>query len=92
MSTAEVSELPDPLTIADICRLDRVNPSTVEKWLRRGVLRGYQIGRQWRVFREVYLAFRKHNSPEPPKPRKPVARVGKSRERDADKALDRAGV
>ena len=37
------------LTPTDIANHLQVNERTVTKWLRRGHLRGFKIGKEWRV-------------------------------------------
>ncbi len=37
------------LTPADVANLMQVNERTVVRWLRKGHLRGFKIGKEWRV-------------------------------------------
>ena len=37
------------LTPTDVAKRLQVNESTVTQWLRKGLLRGYKIGKEWRI-------------------------------------------
>ena len=37
------------LTPTDVANHLQVNERTVTRWLRKGLLRGYKIGKEWRV-------------------------------------------
>ncbi len=37
------------LTPVDVANLLQVNERTVTQWLRKGQLRGFKIGKEWRV-------------------------------------------
>jgi excisionase family DNA binding protein len=52
-----------PDEIADKLRVDQ---DTVLRWLKRGELPGYKVGRQWRVTLADYADFlkRRYNQPE----------------------------
>ena len=37
------------LTPTDVANHLQVNERTVTRWLRKGLLRGYKVGKEWRV-------------------------------------------
>ncbi len=45
------------LTPVDIAKRLQVNERTVTQWLRKGQLRGFKIGKEWRVLVEDLEAF-----------------------------------
>jgi excisionase family DNA binding protein len=62
-----VSELLTPEVIAQ--RL-KIKPSTVMKYLRRGVIRGHKVGRLWRVTEEDFQAYLDRIAQPPPEERR----------------------
>ncbi len=45
------------LTPVDVANRLQVNERTVTQWLRRGFLRGFKIGKEWRVSSRDLEAF-----------------------------------
>lgn len=61
---------PDPLlTVADVARLCKVSPKTVQRWIGKGLIRGMRTRgmREYRIARRDYEAFAQ-GSPEPAVP------------------------
>ncbi len=45
------------LTPTDVANRFQVNERTVTRWLRKGLLRGYKIGKEWRIAAKDLDAF-----------------------------------
>lgn len=66
------ADSPEPdLTTRDVARALQLNQVTVQRMLASGRLRGYQVGRSWRVPRAALEEFRRavRESPVQPAPR-----------------------
>ena len=50
-------EMPDLIAIADIVERYGVNEWTVRQWLTTGELRGFKLGRAWRIDPADWAAF-----------------------------------
>ncbi len=46
------------LTPSQVAELMKVGEFTVRLWLRRGLLRGFRIGKSWRIHQSALDAFR----------------------------------
>ncbi len=58
------------LTPTDLANRLQVNERTVTQWLRRGRLRGFKIGKEWRILPDDLQAFLEASANMPPdKPR-----------------------
>ncbi len=58
------------LTPTDVASHLQVNERTVTLWLRRGHLRGFKIGKEWRISPDDLQAFLEASANMPPdKPR-----------------------
>ncbi len=58
------------LTPTDVANRLQVNERTVTLWLRRGQLRGFKIGKSWRISPDDLQAFLEARANMPPdKPR-----------------------
>ena len=58
------------LTPTDVANRLQVNERTVTQWLRRGHLRGFKIGKEWRISPDDLQAFLEASANMPPdKPR-----------------------
>ncbi len=58
------------LTPTDVANRLQVNERTVAQWLRRGHLRGFKIGKGWRISPDDLQAFLEASANMPPdKPR-----------------------
>ncbi len=58
------------LTPTDVANRLQVNERTVTLWLRKGHLRGFKIGRSWRISPDDLQAFLEASANMPPdKPR-----------------------
>ena len=58
------------LTPTDVANRLQVNERTVTTWLRKGHLRGFKIGKEWRISPDDLQAFLKASANMPPdKPR-----------------------
>jgi excisionase family DNA binding protein len=53
------------LTPPQVARHLQVNERTVTQWLRRGHLRGFKIGKEWRVSERDLRAFLEQNANVP---------------------------
>ena len=49
------------LSIREVAKRQHLNYETVRRWLKAGKLRGYQIGKQWRVKESDIILFCKPN-------------------------------
>ena len=56
---ADAEEVERDLTTDDVARALRLNRATVQRMLASGRLRGYQVGRSWRVSRAAVEKFRR---------------------------------
>ncbi len=45
------------MTVAEVAKALRVDEKTVRNWIRRGLLVGVRVGRQYRIQRSDYEAF-----------------------------------
>ncbi len=58
MREKEVDRVNDRfLKVPDIARELDIEEETVREWLRKGLLAGYRVGKEWRIAREDYEAF-----------------------------------
>jgi excisionase family DNA binding protein len=58
------------LTPTDVADRLQVNERTVTQWLRKGHLRGFKIGKEWRISPDDLQAFLEASANMPPdKPR-----------------------
>jgi acetyl-CoA synthetase len=48
---------PKVYTIEEVAELLKVNPRTINRMLERGELRGFKVGRLWRVSEEALQAY-----------------------------------
>ncbi len=53
------------LTPPQVAQRLQVNERTVTQWLRRGHLRGFKIGKEWRVSSRDLEAFLEHSANVP---------------------------
>ncbi len=53
------------LTPTDIAKRLQVNERTVTQWLRKGLLRGYKIGREWRISGDDLGTFLENGANKP---------------------------
>ena len=51
---------------ADVANSLQVNERTVTQWLRRGHLRGFKIGKEWRISPDDLQAFLEASANMPP--------------------------
>ncbi len=51
-----VSESP-LLTPAQIAQRLQLNERTITQWLRKGYLRGFKLGKEWRIYQDDLNAF-----------------------------------
>ncbi len=61
------------LTPVDIANCFQVNERTVTLWLRKGHLRGFKVGKEWRVSVEDLEAYLEASANKPPSNPRPVA-------------------
>ncbi len=61
------------LTPVDIANRFQVNERTVTLWLRKGHLRGFKVGKEWRVSVEDLEAFLEARANKPSSNPRPVA-------------------
>lgn len=54
------------LTPNDVAKRLQVNERTVTQWLRKDLLRGYKIGKEWRISEEDLAAFVEAGANKPP--------------------------
>ncbi len=62
-------EVDDPLadlTVADVAEQLRRSPGTIRDWIRRGELKAYQLGKEYRVTRPALTTFcqQQRNGPQ----------------------------
>ncbi len=58
------------LTAAQVAERLQLHERTVTRWLRRGYLRGFKLGKEWRILPDDLRAFLEASSNIPPdKPR-----------------------
>ena len=68
------------LTPTDVANLLQVNERTVTLWLRKGHLRGFKVGKEWRISPDDLQAFLEASANMPPdKPRSIAKRSGHKR-------------
>ena len=53
------------LTLVDVANRLQVNERTVAQWLRKGHLRGFKVGKEWRVSVKDLEAFLEASSNKP---------------------------
>jgi excisionase family DNA binding protein len=53
------------LTPTDVANHLQVNERTVTQWLRKGLLRGYKIGKEWRIAAKDLDAFLQASANKP---------------------------
>ncbi len=64
----------------DVANRLQVNERTVTQWLRKGHLRGFKVGKEWRVSPDDLQAFLEASANMPPdKPRSIAKRSGHKR-------------
>jgi excisionase family DNA binding protein len=61
------------LTPVDIANRFQVNERTVTLWLRKGHLRGFKVGKEWRVSVEDLEAYLEASANKPSSNPRPVA-------------------
>ena len=54
------------LTPTDVANLLQVNERTVTLWLRKGHLRGFKVGKEWRISPDDLQAFLEASVNKPP--------------------------
>lgn len=54
------------LTPNDVAKRLQVNERTVTQWLRKNLLRGYKIGKEWRISVDDLEAFLEAGANKPP--------------------------
>jgi excisionase family DNA binding protein len=54
------------LTPTDVANRLQVNERTVTQWLRKGHLRGFKIGKEWRISPDDLQAFLEASANKPP--------------------------
>ncbi len=65
------------LTPTDVANSLQVNERTVTQWLRKGRLRGFKLGKEWRISPDDLQAFLEASANMPPdKPRSIAKRSG----------------
>jgi excisionase family DNA binding protein len=64
-------EQPTLWTPEEIARAQRVNVATITRALRNQRLRGYQVGRQWRIHHKDYLSWLDNGAPTQPEKEEP---------------------
>ncbi len=62
------------LTPPQVATRLQVNERTVTQWLRKGHLRGFKIGKEWRVSTVDLESFLDASANVPPSPDRPVSR------------------
>jgi len=68
------------LTPTDVANCLQVNERTVTLWLRKGHLRGFKVGKEWRISPDDLQAFLEASANMPPdKPRSIAKRSGHKR-------------
>ena len=68
------------LTPTDVANRLQVNERTVTLWLRNGHLRGFKVGKEWRISPDDLQAFLEASANMPPdKPRSIAKRSGHKR-------------
>ena len=68
------------LTPTDVANRLQVNERTVTLWLRKGHLRGFKVGKEWRISPDDLQAFLEASANMPPdKPRSIAKRSGHKR-------------
>ena len=50
-------EVPVIVDVGYVCRILGVTADTVQKLLRSGTLRGFKVGRDWRICKSDIMAF-----------------------------------
>ncbi len=55
---------PKAYTIEEVAEILKVNPRTVNRMLERGELRGFKVGRLWRVSQEALEAYMRGDKAE----------------------------
>ncbi len=61
------------LTPTDVANHLQVNERTVTQWLRKGHLRGFKIGRDWRISPDDLQAFLEVSANKPPDKSRSIA-------------------
>ena len=61
---------PKLLTPAQIAEALQLNESTITRWLRKGRLRGFKVGKDWRVSTADFDAFLEEKANVPPSDRR----------------------
>jgi len=61
---------PKLLTTAQIAEALQLNESTITWWLRKGRLRGFKVGKNWRVSTADFDAFLEEQANIPPSDRR----------------------
>lgn len=56
------------LTPAEISERLKVTERTITGWLRQGRLRGFKIGKEWRVSERDFVSFLESKANIPPEP------------------------
>ena len=54
------------LTPADVSKYLQVNDRTVTLWLRKGYLRGFKLGKEWRISNHDLRSFIAQHANTPP--------------------------
>ena len=54
------------LTVAQVAEQLQLHERTVTSWLRQGYLRGFKLGKEWRVSREDLRSFIERSVNRPP--------------------------
>ena len=54
------------LTPTDVANLLQVNERTVTLWLRKSYLRGFKVGKEWRILPDDLQAFLEASANKPP--------------------------
>ncbi len=57
MSRTHEADLEVLLTIKDVAKRDQVDEKTVRRWIDRGELAAYKLGRQWRISERDHRKF-----------------------------------
>ncbi len=78
---------PKLLTPAQIAEAFQLNESTITRWLRKGRLRGFKVGKEWRVSTADLDAFLEEQANIPPSDRRTEQSdfTGRSRKARASK-------
>jgi excisionase family DNA binding protein len=51
------TDAPVLMTTSEVAELFRVEPLTIQRWIKAGQLEGHRVGREWRFWRSDVMAL-----------------------------------